>query len=113
MNFVKVFLLATIKRSVVKKSFLLLNLFLITKVGSNSDVQYDIDQSSSIKIPPCDSKIYCIGGPGSLLHTVQMARIYNDSKTFVDKPLKHGPNQTLDNFKFFMQVITILEFFLY
>ena len=113
MNFVKVYLVAIIKRSDVKPSFLLTYLLLITKVGSASDVQYDIDQLTSIKIPPCDSKIYCIGGPGSLLHTVQMARIYNDSKTFVDKPLKHGPNQTLDNFKFFMQVVTILELFLY
>ena len=111
MNFVKTFLIAIIKRSFVKSSFLLLYLLLSTKVGCNSDIQYDIDQSTSIKIPPCDSKIYCVGGPGTLLHTVQMARIYNDSKTFVDKPLKHGPNQTLDNFKFFMQVIINLEFF--
>ena len=111
MNFVKAFLVVIIKRSVVKSSLLLLYLLLNTKVGSNSDIQYDIDQSTSIKVPPCDSQIYCVGGPGTLLHTVQMARIYNDSKTFVDKPLKHGPNQTLDNFKSFMQVITNLEFF--
>jgi len=100
---VKTFLFAIIKRIVVKSHFLLLHLLLSTKVGSNSGIQYDIDPSTSIKIPPCDSKIYCVGGPGTLLHTIQMARIYNDSKTFVDKPLKHGPNQTLDNFKFFMQ----------
>lgn len=29
----------------------------------------------------CDSPIYC---KGDLLHTVQMARIFSDSKTFVD-----------------------------
>ncbi|KAJ2341807.1 hypothetical protein GGF43_006084, partial [Coemansia sp. RSA 2618] len=32
---------------------------------------------------PCDSQIYC---QGDLLHTVQMARLFADDKTFVDKP---------------------------
>ena len=54
---------------------------------------------------PCDSIIYCHGGPGTILHTVQMSKLYNDSKTFVDKPLKYEPNQTIENFEFFMRVI--------
>ena len=62
---------------------------------------------------PCDtpnSEIYCKGGEGSLLHTVQLAKIYeNDttrpdksSKTFVDQPIKFTVQEVLDNFKQFM-----------
>lgn len=42
------------------------------------------------------SEIFC---HGDLLHTVQMARIYNDSKTFVDMKMKALPNITLANFR--------------
>ncbi|KAB0791763.1 hypothetical protein PPYR_03563 [Photinus pyralis] len=49
--------------------------------------------------PPCDSDIYC---HGELLHTVQMARIYEDSKTFVDKKLLHSPEETWTNFRTLM-----------
>lgn len=42
------------------------------------------------------SEIFCYG---DLLHTVQMARINNDSKTFVDMKLKASPNITLNNFQ--------------
>ncbi|RXG58586.1 Trehalase [Armadillidium vulgare] len=45
--------------------------------------------------PPCDSLIYC---HGPLLHTVQMAELYNDSKHFVDMSIKTSPEQTLANF---------------
>lgn len=41
------------------------------------------------------SEIFC---HGILLHTIQMARINNDSKTFVDMKLKALPNITLANF---------------
>ena len=62
---------------------------------------------------PCDtpnSEIYCKGGEGSLLHTVQLAKIYeNDttrpdksSKTFVDQPIKTTVADVLNNFKIFM-----------
>ena len=62
---------------------------------------------------PCDtpnSEIYCKGGEGSLLHTVQLAKIYeNDttrpdksSKTFVDQPIKTTVAEVLSNFKIFM-----------
>jgi len=49
--------------------------------------------------PPCDSRVYCLGGPGTLLHTVQMARIYPDSKTFVDMPVKESEETVLENFR--------------
>ncbi|CAG5058245.1 unnamed protein product [Parnassius apollo] len=45
--------------------------------------------------PTCDSLIYC---HGPLLHTVQMAGLYNDSKTFVDMKIKYSPNITLEHF---------------
>ncbi|CAD0206292.1 unnamed protein product [Chrysodeixis includens] len=49
------------------------------------------------KLPPtCDSVIYC---HGPLLDTVQMAGLYNDSKTFVDMKLKLSANITMEHFK--------------
>jgi alpha,alpha-trehalase len=45
------------------------------------------------------SEIYC---HGPLLHTVQMARLFNDSKTFVDMKLRSPPNETLRLFNEFM-----------
>lgn len=42
------------------------------------------------------SEIYC---HGNLLHTVQMARLFNDSKHFVDMSLKASPNDTLRAFQ--------------
>ncbi|XP_076032352.1 trehalase-like [Oratosquilla oratoria] len=45
--------------------------------------------------PPCDSEIFC---HGELLHHVQLAGLYPDSKTFVDKPLKNSPDEVLHNF---------------
>ncbi|KAG6446640.1 trehalase isoform X1 [Manduca sexta] len=48
------------------------------------------------KLPPtCDSVIYC---HGPLLDTVQMAGLYNDSKTFVDMKIKLSPNITMEHF---------------
>lgn len=61
---------------------------------------FNIDLGSSGTLPPpCESPIYCYG---DLLHTVQLASIFNDSKTFVDKKLIHTPDETLDNFRYFM-----------
>lgn len=42
------------------------------------------------------SEIYCYG---DLLYTVQMAKIFNDSKTFVDMKLKISPQETMDKFR--------------
>lgn len=50
--------------------------------------------------PPCSSNIYC---HGQLLHTIQMANVYEDSKTFVDMKMKYTPNETLHNFDEFMK----------
>ncbi|XP_045135480.1 trehalase-like isoform X2 [Portunus trituberculatus] len=46
--------------------------------------------------PPCDSKIYC---HGELLKTVQMAKLHNDSKYFVDMSLKLSERDTLLDFE--------------
>lgn len=46
--------------------------------------------------PSCESPIYCYG---ELLHAVQMARIFNDGKHFVDLKMRNNENQTLLNFQ--------------
>ena len=43
---------------------------------------------------PC-SEVYCYG---PLLETVQGADLYNDSKTFVDKPMRFDPAEVLNAF---------------
>lgn len=37
-----------------------------------------------------------------MLHTVQLAKLFNDSKTFVDMKLKRPPNKTVELFREFM-----------
>jgi alpha,alpha-trehalase len=49
---------------------------------------------------PCDNDIYCYG---DIIHTVQQAQIYKDSKTFVDMPLKYEPNTVKTNFEFMIK----------
>jgi len=49
---------------------------------------------------PCDSKIYCTG---ELLHTVQMAEVFPDSKHFVDMSLQQSPEKTYAAFLKFMR----------
>ena len=44
-------------------------------------------------------KIYCNGGPGSLLHSVQMENIFTDSKTFVDMKMNLEPEVVLGNWE--------------
>lgn len=46
------------------------------------------------------SDVYC---RGELLHTIQMASIYKDSKTFVDMKMKRPPDETLKSFREFME----------
>ncbi|CAK9805141.1 unnamed protein product [Anthophora quadrimaculata] len=58
------------------------------------------EKASFAKPPPCPSDVYC---HGELLHTIQMASIYKDSKTFVDMKMKHPPNETLLLFREFME----------
>nr|XP_012629059.1 trehalase isoform X2 [Microcebus murinus] len=45
--------------------------------------------------PPCESQIYC---HGELLHQVQMAKLYQDDKHFVDMPLSTTPDRVLQSF---------------
>lgn len=47
-------------------------------------------------VPPCDSKIW---GHGPLLDTIQRARLFTDSKTFVDLRLIYDPDTVLENFE--------------
>lgn len=54
------------------------------------------DSSKEVLPPPCDSNIYCYG---KLLHTIQMASLYHDSKTFVDMKMKFTQNETLRLFE--------------
>ena len=75
-----------------------------TKKDNVFAFEYPHNQQDLNENPPCEHPIYCIGGPGTILHTVQMENVYNDSKTFVDKPLKHDPTQTIENFRVFMRV---------
>ncbi|XP_065159309.1 trehalase-like [Atheta coriaria] len=52
-------------------------------------------------IPPsCESKIYC---QGNLLHTIQMAALFNDSKHFVDMSMNADEDVILKNFDVFMK----------
>lgn len=48
----------------------------------------------------CRSSVYC---SGELLHRVQLARIFPDSKSFVDLRLVHTENETLADFSKLMQ----------
>ncbi|KAF5288691.1 hypothetical protein FQR65_LT11956 [Abscondita terminalis] len=49
-----------------------------------------------IALPPsCDSPVYCYG---DVLHAVQMARVFDDGKTFVDLKMKHSQDVVLENF---------------
>ncbi|XP_040114100.1 trehalase isoform X2 [Oryx dammah] len=45
--------------------------------------------------PACESQIYC---HGELLRQVQMAKLYQDDKQFVDMPLSSAPDQVLRHF---------------
>ncbi|XP_028722233.2 trehalase isoform X1 [Peromyscus leucopus] len=45
--------------------------------------------------PPCESQIYC---HGELLHQVQMAKLYQDDKHFVDMSLATSPEEVLQRF---------------
>ena len=55
---------------------------------------------SQAPLPPkqawCPSEIFCAG---PLLQTVNVAKLYPDDKTFVDKPTSKGSQQVLDDFK--------------
>eukprot|EP00092_Neocalanus_flemingeri_P028461 GFUD01030905.1.p1 GENE.GFUD01030905.1~~GFUD01030905.1.p1 ORF type:complete len:578 (+),score=170.64 GFUD01030905.1:384-2117(+) len=54
--------------------------------------------SSSKTDWPCDHEVFCKPDEG-VLHAVQMAKIFKDSKTFVDMPMKFRQAQVLANFQ--------------
>ena len=47
---------------------------------------------------PCDHEIFCKPDE-SVLHEIQLAKIFKDSKTFVDMPMKFNIEKVLENFK--------------
>ncbi|KAJ8655863.1 hypothetical protein O0I10_008527 [Lichtheimia ornata] len=53
-------------------------------------------QHTNKTFPRCDSPIYC---EGPLLKTVQLAKLYPDSKTFVDKPTSKPLDQVIEAFE--------------
>lgn len=65
-----------------------------------ASIVYRVDDSSGPK-DLCDSKVYC---EGPLLKTVQLAGIFNDSKTFVDLYQLHDPDVTVNNFNTLMKI---------
>ncbi|XP_030381998.1 trehalase isoform X2 [Scaptodrosophila lebanonensis] len=83
---------------------LLLSCFAIVSQARNV-IEYAADSENTIEkdvtaydFPAC--QIYCYG---PLLHTVQMANIFRDSKTFVDMKLKKAPEKTIEEFDAFME----------
>lgn len=61
-----------------------------------SVIKKRVDTSGYSDTDLCDSPIYC---HGELLETIQLAQIFNDSKSFVDLYQKHDPSVTLENFE--------------
>ncbi|XP_063971932.1 trehalase isoform X2 [Diachasmimorpha longicaudata] len=80
----------------VRGFWLAIVLFELVTVGHSTKV-HEEDSSSRTHEPqpPCSSEIYC---HGELLHTVQMATLYQDSKTFVDMKMKKPAEETLRAF---------------
>ncbi|XP_055854744.1 trehalase-like [Episyrphus balteatus] len=68
------------------------------EVRQSTSNSLEKNQQRTDDLPSCE--IFC---RGDLLHTVEMAHIYKDSKTFVDMKLKQPPNVTMEIFKKFMQ----------
>ena len=46
----------------------------------------------------CDHPIYCEDGDDTILHTIQMAKIFHDGKTFVDMPMRFAADEIKKNF---------------
>ncbi|XP_067628376.1 trehalase isoform X3 [Eurosta solidaginis] len=71
--------------------------------NNNCSNKYNKNNSFNMKNESANddaqSQIYC---HGPLLHTVQMAHLYKDSKTFVDMKLRNRPDKTLEAFNVFM-----------
>ncbi|XP_014478596.1 PREDICTED: trehalase-like isoform X3 [Dinoponera quadriceps] len=77
----------------------LLNVALLTLLVVLQSSATVADKPGTTKPNPCSSEIYCYG---ELLHTIQMAGLYKDSKYFVDMKMKRPSNETLTSFDTFM-----------
>ena len=52
-------------------------------------------------------RIFCEGGPGSILDTVQQAEIFPDCKTFVDMKLNFDPCEVLQSWQTLCRLVDI------
>nr|ACN85421.1 membrane-bound trehalase [Nilaparvata lugens] len=77
------------------------NLFTVVQVLLLAVLASSATNNAYKSLPPtCQSDIYC---HGPLIHTVQMASIFPDSKTFVDMKMKYSRNETLRRFSNMMK----------
>lgn len=98
------------KRHTLSVSFLLAVTGTLLVTGTpNEDVavvetvQDDLEVTVTLHDTPCDDEVFCKPGKGSILHTVQLARIFEDSKTFVDMPMKNSPSTVKSSFENMMK----------
>uniref|UniRef100_A0A0N5BWM3 Trehalase n=1 Tax=Strongyloides papillosus TaxID=174720 RepID=A0A0N5BWM3_STREA len=96
----RLLLLPPIKRK--SGSILLPTLEEILKAAGTSKVENDACEFQIYGVENVcderDTKNYFIYCTGKLLHSVMYHKLFNDSKTFVDKPLKYNPNKTMTDF---------------
>ncbi|VDK53158.1 unnamed protein product, partial [Anisakis simplex] len=69
------------------------------QLPSQEDILSDRYESPEFACDIHDSRNAAIYCQGDLLHAVMMMHLFNDSKTFVDKPLKMDPDQIVARFK--------------
>ncbi|XP_017051668.1 trehalase isoform X2 [Drosophila ficusphila] len=79
----------------------------VTQAKSYGSPDLDTDNDNAIATaeeeaqdPFASCEIYCYG---DLLHTIQMAQLFPDSKTFVDMKLNNSPDKTLTDFRAMME----------
>ncbi|EGI59295.1 PREDICTED: trehalase-like [Acromyrmex echinatior] len=75
-------------------------IFLVISLNNAASIAHVDRTTYPGPVDLCDSQVYC---EGPLLHTVQLAGIFNDSKTFVDLYQLHDPNVTIENFNVLMK----------
>nr|XP_018903542.1 PREDICTED: trehalase-like [Bemisia tabaci] len=72
------------------------SIFFLSNVYNSLNAMQLKDMYYTSYLPSCDSKVYC---DSELLHDVQMARLYPDSKEFVDKKMKYNESYTLEKYE--------------
>ncbi|KAK9711331.1 hypothetical protein K7432_007910 [Basidiobolus ranarum] len=63
--------------------------------GSENQLDEDLEDEVEVTVKSCDSPIYC---PGPFLDRIQRAKLFEDSKTFVDRGTKRPVNEVLTAF---------------